>query len=531
MRTSLWRVLDRARALHLASIGAPPAQPCVGGISRRRVLAALAAGAGLAGAPLWGQPVARRKVIVVGGGLAGLTALHRLKKLGADARLYEARSSVGGRIRSRRGVFAPDFAFDEGGQLINSDHSDMHKLVRTLGLRLVERGKDGRELQIGRRGNLIAEAVLAEALHEIAGTISADSDRLDGDYENVAREIDALSVASYLDRHGLGAGDARDVIEAGIRTEYGLEPSEASALQLLFNLPTVDGHRLTRLSLSDELYCVDGGAGLVTQALASRMAGAIRLGKRLSILEIDDKRVRLAFADGEEVAAERVILALPAPLLREIRIEGAVPSLSRELIGEVRLGTNEKLIVGYDRQPWRAALRGSGAVWAADGFSEAWDAASAAPTGSREPGALTYLLGGAQVGAAKGADMRGLQEHFTATAKLAFPRLPDSNGRVRRTHWCDDPLTRGTYIGFRPGQLTRFGGLLTLEEEGEVRPSGTGPLLFAGEWLSDAWPGYMNGAAQTGRIAADAAMAGEGIVAAPVGAAGAGPKLASLGRK
>ena len=34
-----------------------------------------------------------------------------------------------------------------------------------------------------------------------------------------------------------------------------------------------------------------------------------------------------------------------------------------------------------------------------------------------------------------------------------------------------------------------------------------GPLLFAGEWLSDAFPGYMNGAVQTGRIAAEAVLA------------------------
>jgi monoamine oxidase len=70
-----------------------------------------------------------------------------------------------------------------------------------------------------------------------------------------------------------------------------------------------------------------------------------------------------------------------------------------------------------------------------------------------------------------------------------------------------DPLTRGAYANFRPGQFTRFGGLLTIEEEGAVRASQAGPLLFAGEWLSHAWQGYMNGAVQTGRIAAEAALA------------------------
>ena len=53
---------------------------------------------------------------------------------------------------------------------------------------------------------------------------------------------------------------------------------------------------------------------------------------------------------------------------------------------------------------------------------------------------------------------------------------------------------------------------MTVEEKGSARASRAGPLLFAGEFLSDAFPGYMNGAVQTGRIAADAAM--EAVAAA-----------------
>jgi len=76
-----------------------------------------------------------------------------------------------------------------------------------------------------------------------------------------------------------------------------------------------------------------------------------------------------------------------------------------------------------------------------------------------------------------------------------------------RTNWADEPMTRGSYIRFAPGQLTRFASLLTLEEEGDApRATSAGPLYLAGEWLSDAYPGYMNGAAQTGRIAADAVL-------------------------
>ncbi|WP_146151089.1 flavin monoamine oxidase family protein [Allosphingosinicella deserti] len=527
----LWRALDQARARNLEAAGEAPAAVGRDGISRRTLLAALGGGAAglvLPRSPAFARAQSRRKVIVIGGGLAGLTALRRLRALGADATLYEARQAIGGRTRSVTGVFAPGYAFDEGGQLVNSDHGEMRRLVRDLGLRLIDRSAagGGREVQIGRDGAAVPEAALAEALRGIAATITADSDRLDRDYESVAREIDALSVSAYLDRHGLARGDARDALEAGVRTEYGLEPEEASALELLFNLPTVDGRRLTRLSLSDERYLVEGGTGRVAEALARPMTSSIRTGKRLDRIEMVGGTVRLRFTDGEEADADRVILALPAPLLREIRIDAPLPPLWRELIDEVRLGANEKVIVGYDRQPWRHTLGGDGAIWASEGFSEAWDAASARLGAADRPGALTYFLGGAQVAAEARTDTAVLRDRYTAMAARVVPGLPQPNGRVRRTRWGDDPLTRGAYIGFCPGQLTRFGSLLTVEEEGQAaRASGAGPLLFAGEWLSDAWPGYMNGAVQTGRVAAEAAMHVSQVALRGSGAAAPGDTL------
>lgn len=505
----IWRALDRARAMNLAEAGEAPPRPGGDGLTRRRVLAALAGGAGLLALPrmpAFAQPPQR--IVIIGGGLAGLSALDALATRSVSATLYEARAAVGGRTRSVQGVFAPDYAFDEGGQLVNSDHEDMIRLIRRFGLRMVDRKGFGpvHEVQIGRDGRTESEAQLARALRPIAARITADSDRLDADYEAVARQIDSLSVADYLDRHRLPAGDARDALESGIRTEYGAEPNEASALELLFNLPTVDGARLTRISLSDERYLISGGSDQVARNLARVHQGAIRLSKRLAALDFTGTEVRLAFADGEEVRADRIILALPAPLIREVRIEGPVPPLWRALIDEVRLGRNEKLIVGYDRPALREALGFGGALWAGQPFAAGWDAASRAPV-DQGPGAICYFLGGDQVDAAAGAGTAELAERFTAFARNGLPALPEPNGRVRRTRWCDDPLSKGSYVNYRPGQLTRFGALMTVEEEGEVRASGFGPIQFAGEWLSDAFPGYMNGAVQTGRLAAEAALA------------------------
>lgn len=513
----VWRALEQARAMNLAKAGEPAALPAAGGMTRRRVLAGLA---GLGGSaflprrPAFGQ--APLRIAIVGGGLAGLSALDTLVGRGVEAVLYEARAAAGGRTRSVQGVFADGFAFDEGAQLVNTDHADMLRLVRRFRLRLVDRKAFGpsRELQIGRSGRAVAEERLARQLQAIAARITADADRLDRDHEAVSREIDAWSVKDYLDRHRLAAGDARDAIEATIRTEYGAEPDQASALELLFNLPTVDGRRVDRIPNSDERYLVSGGTDQIARGLAAEHSSRIRLGRRLVSIDLAAAAPRLGFTDGSEAVADRVIVALPASLLRELRITGPLPPLWRAAIEEVRLGRNEKLVVGYDSQPWRRDPGFGGSIWSARGFSEIWDAASVAPDGPRGPGALCYFLGGNQVEAAAGVPSAELAARFTAAARRVVPGLPAPNGRVRRTRWSDDPLTRGAYVNFGPGQFTRFGSLLTVEEEGEVRPSAAGPLLFAGEWLSDKWPGYMNGAVQTGRIAAEAALAPAAALAA-----------------
>ena len=80
-----------------------------------------------------------------------------------------------------------------------------------------------------------------------------------------------------------------------------------------------------------------------------------------------------------------------------------------------------------------------------------------------------------------------------------------ATGRYLRTDWSRDPFTQGAYSSFRPGQLTTFRDYFYVDSDdpSERRSVQVGNLVFAGEHLSDAFTGYMNGGAQTGRLAAE----------------------------
>ena len=77
----------------------------------------------------------------------------------------------------------------------------------------------------------------------------------------------------------------RRLMEATARTEYGVEPRQASAIELVFNLPTVDGRRIDVLSRSDERYLMAGGSTSLIEAMAPRLANRITTYRRATRID------------------------------------------------------------------------------------------------------------------------------------------------------------------------------------------------------------------------------------------------------
>ncbi|MDB5726656.1 MAG: hypothetical protein JWQ16_3410 [Novosphingobium sp.] len=505
----VWRALARARR---ANLGDEAVIRGSSGMTRRRVLAGLAAGttAALAGCNLPQLEAERTRVAIVGGGLAGLNALRLLRGSKVDARLYEARGRLGGRVFTARGGPVPA---DDGGQFINSDHVEMLAASQRLGLGLINRGASGGQTlvidsDVAGVGTVITEAELAHDLQAIAAIIAADAKKLDANYSRNAPPLDALSVSQYLDVHAdaLPKPYVRKLLEATIRTEFGQEPGDASALELIFNLPVADGKNVELIGSSDEQFVLAGGSGMLVDAMARGMGHWIETGHAVQRIERTPTGVRLRFANGRSVEAERAIITVPAPLLRTIDFGGILSPLWHEYTAEIDVGRNEKLNAAYEGRPWRQAMGLAGDVWPLDGpFAEAWDAT----TVPGETGLMTFFLGGAQCAAVDAPDLAEVRRAFEEAAAPGVPALGESaTGWQRRTNWARDPYSRGAYSCFRPGQLTRFAELMWVEEHGAaVQTPAAGSLLFAGEHLSDAFPGYMEGALQTGRLAAQAVVA------------------------
>ena len=151
-----------------------------------------------------------------------------------------------------------------------------------------------------------------------------------------------------------------------------------------------------------------------------------------------------------------------------------------------------------------------GELWqtkAEDGWALGWDGSVHSKQGVSP--VWTWFLGGDEVTDAEALAPSALAAKFAASAAPAIPGLIEAaTGPFARTNWHAQALTLGAYINYAPGQLSRFAHLLYIDSDNpsERQVAGAGRIWFAGEHLSDAFPGYMNGAAETGRMAAGAIL-------------------------
>jgi len=484
--------------------------------ARREFLArGLALGAGGAGVaalggplPSGAQPATHRnaRVVIVGGGLAGLTAAWQLRQHGIVASLYEGSPRLGGRCLTERKAFADGQIAERGGELIDTAHDQIIDLALILGERLDDllaatpRGTSPVYFIAGRR---YSEEQASADFARLGPALDRDAKRLGEDLPTFARftpaqqALDRMSARAWLDSRcpgGLASPLARLLANAYIE-ELGADLDEISAITVIDLLRDSPRDRLSPYEESDQRYHIRGGNDRLVSRLAESVGGEVVTGARLTaIVRRTDGSYRLSFTrDGamRDVDADRVILALPFTLLREVDLERAgIGPRKLTAIRELGMGRNTKLQLQFTDRAWIAA-GGNGETRVEGSYQVSWDVSRAQPGSA---GILNFYSGGTT--AVRAGD--GTPEERARDALADLDRLYPGigahfNGRVIRNPWDRNPWSRGSYSLLKPGQYTTLHGSEARAERG---------LHFAGEQSSIDWYGYLNGAVESGMRAA-----------------------------
>ncbi|MBK9069606.1 MAG: FAD-dependent oxidoreductase [Myxococcales bacterium] len=450
-----------------------------------------------------------KRIAIIGGGIAGLNALHHLSKAGVQATVYEASKRTGGRMYTAQEIMGPGTWTELGGEFIDTTHADMWALAKEFKLELMDYLQASEEALTG-------EAFFFDGKHKTIRDVVAEfikfAPKLKADIESLpdgidwkttdanAIRLDKTSLADYLTSIG-ATGWAGTLIGNCYESEYGLSPGDQSALNLLLLIsPDVHGGHISWFGESDERYKTRGGNQAFPDALAKQYAANIRLEHALAtIAPTEAGGYRLGFAgQPETVDADFVVMAIPFTKLRQLDLTAlALPAQKLQCITELGYGTNAKLMLGQTKHHWRGKGY-RGLVYADNGVPNGWDNAQLQTPDDGAAG-LSILFGGKpgmDVGEGTSAEQRDV---FLAKWEQIYPGAKaHHNDKHARMHWPTYPHALGSYVCPRPGQYTTLSGW-------EQTPVGN--LLFAGEHCGGEFAGFMNGAAKSGREAAEELIA------------------------
>lgn len=438
-----------------------------------------------------------RKIIVIGAGLAGLSAAHELTKAGHDVVVLEARNRPGGRVHTLRDGFADGLYADAGATRVPDHHHFTIAYARDFGLTLDPFQPPDLPSVCYVRGQRFVVTPGAEVAWPFDLTAEERALGLAGMRRkyiwSMLGELGDVRDAAWPSRENLEKYDRMN------RSDFWRSRGASPAAIELLSLGGIDDRadtwstlfmlRNQALNLDLKSYSrIRGGTDLLPKAFAARLADKIRYGAPVVRIEHDARGVKAIFRSAgslQTITGDHLICAVPFSVQRDIEVFPPFTVEKQRAIEELPYLSGSKIFLQSKTRFWRDA-GWSGFATTDLPINSTWDMTYGQPGKRGILQAFPISLHSRQVTA-----MAENERIEFALARVAaiFPGMRENfEGGVTKC-WDEDPWARGVSSYYKPGQ---FGSLLPHVACAEGR------VHFAGEHTSPWIDGWMQGALESG---------------------------------
>jgi len=438
----------------------------------------------------------RADVIVVGGGLSGLSAASALVAHNRSVIVLEARDRVGGRTWTKN-VPGGRAWIDMGGQFVGPGMDRILALAKTVGVTTFPSYHQGNDVFVfqGKRSESPAGTfALPEADMEELGAafekIDAFAKQVPADEPGrapLAAEWDSQTVETWM-RDNIKSALAQFVMRAGILGYFAVDPQDMSFLHLLFYVSAGGGVEALHKSGLAERF--DGGAQVVSDRVAQQLGGRVML--KRPVREIDQSgNMIVVKTDQDRFEALRVIVALPPTLAGRIFYRPGLPANRDGLTQRAFMATTIKCHAVYPTPFWRE--KGLSGQVISDETVVDITHDNSPPSG--QPGIMAGFLFGNH--GREWADQPEADIRRTVLAAFGKHFGPEAASPTEFyiANWPSEIWSRGCYSGIMPtGVWTGYPNALRTP---------AGRIHWAGTETATGWCQYMDGAVRSGERAAE----------------------------
>jgi monoamine oxidase len=305
-------------------------------------------------------------VVIVGAGLAGLSAARRLRRSGKSFVVLEARDRVGGRTLNHR--IGRGEEVEIGGQWVGPTQFRVLELIKDLGLETFKTYINGKNVYYrqenppGLRRQTYTGTIPpanGASLVELARTLStldnmAEEVPLDAPWNaKRATEWDGQTFETWK-QSNTTIDETHDLIDLGIESVFAAEPRDLSLLHVLFYIHAAGSfENLINTSGGAQESRIVGGSQKISIELAKRLGDHVVLQAPVRKIRHRGGRVEAHTPRGVW-EAKRAIVAVPPTLAGRIRYQPHLPAERDQLTQRVPMGSVIKCMAVYDEPFWRA---------------------------------------------------------------------------------------------------------------------------------------------------------------------------------